>query len=138
MTADLACEVAPQRSRVLPLAVGIAEKGDLLDAQRARGIALLLSADGGEPRRRHGAVTRSLVAVGHDDEGDLLALFYELRNRAARAELAVVGVGGDHQHESDRLGHALRRSRRECVFEIPPFSIPIHTPPRPIIPPASG
>ena len=47
---DLARDVTPQRSRVLDLAVGITQERDLLDAERARGIALLLGADRREPR----------------------------------------------------------------------------------------
>jgi hypothetical protein len=111
MPTDLARDVQPQGPRILHLAVGIPEKRDGLDAERARSVPLLLGADGGEPRRRHRGIARALVAVGHDDEADLLALFHELCHRAARAKFAVVGVGDDHQHAPDRIGHALGRSR---------------------------
>src|SRR3989442_2909 len=106
---DLARHLEPQLARVLDLAVGIAEERDLLDAERARGVTLLLGPDLGQPRRGHRAVALAPVAAGDDDEGDGLALLDELRHRAARAELAVIGVGGDHQHAPDGIGHALRR-----------------------------
>src|SRR5215470_8618677 len=77
-------------------------------------------------------------AVGHDDEGDVLAFLHELRHRTTRAELAVVGVGDDHQDAPDRIAHVLARSHRECVIEIPAFSIPIRARPCAIIPRADG
>ena len=107
MAPDLARDVTPERPRVLDLAVGIAEERHLLDAERAGGVALLLGADRRQSRRGHRAIARALVAVGDDDERDVLAFFHEFRHRAAGAELAVVWVGRDHQHTADRIGHAL-------------------------------
>src|SRR5204863_1395454 len=106
---DLAGDVAAQPARVLDLAVRVAEERHLLDAERARGAALLLLTDGGQPRGGHRAVARALVAVGDDDEADVLAFLDELRHRAARAELAVIGMGGDHQDAPDGIAHALGR-----------------------------
>src|SRR2546421_2943047 len=107
VASDLAGDLAPQLARVLDLAVRVAEERHLLDAEGARGVALLLLTDGGQPRGGHRAVARALVAVGDDDEADVLAFLDELRHRAARAELAVVGMGGDHQYAPDGIAHTL-------------------------------
>src|SRR5438045_590227 len=130
---DLAGDVAAQPARVLDLAVRVAEERHLLDAERARGAALLLLTDGDQPRGGHRAVARALVAVGDDDEADVLTFLDELRHRAARAELAVIGMGGDHQYAPDGIAHALGCLPSNVYLEMPSSSIPIRPRRRAII-----
>src|SRR5438270_640499 len=77
VASDLAGDLAPQPARVLDLTVRVAEERHLLDVEGVRGVALLLLTDGGQPRGGHRAVARALVAVGDDDEADVLAFLDE-------------------------------------------------------------
>src|SRR5438270_888343 len=101
--------------------------------ERPRGAALLLLTDGRQLRGGHRAVARALVAVGDDDEADILAFLDELRHRAARAELAVVGMGGDHQDAPDGIAHALGYLPSNLYLGMPSSSIPIRPRRRAII-----
>jgi len=101
---DLAGDVAPQVAGVLDLAVGIAEELDARDAERARGVALLLFTDPRQALGGHRTIPRALVAVRHDDVADLAAVPDELRDGPPGAELGIVGVRGHHQDLLDLVG----------------------------------
>ena len=104
---DLAGDVAPQIAGVLDLAIGVAQERDVRDAERARGVALLLLPDARQALGGHRPIARALVAVGHDDVRDLAPAPDELRDGPAGPELGVVGVRRHHQHALDLLGHGL-------------------------------
>src|SRR5438477_269780 len=72
---DLAGDVAAQPARVLDLAVRVAEERHLLDAERPRGVALLLLTDAGD-----GAAG---LADGHSHRGRAAALVVRGTRRAA-------------------------------------------------------
>src|SRR5207245_100113 len=99
--ADLPGHVAAEVTRVLELAVLVAEELDALDAEHAGGFALLGLAGPGQALGRHRAVARALVAVGRDDVGHLAAVLDVLGHGAAGAELRVVGMRGDHHDALD-------------------------------------
>src|SRR5207249_2124558 len=103
---DLSRDVAPQGAGVLHLAVGVAEELGPRDAERARGISLLLLADLRQPLGGHRAVARALVAVGDDHVRHLAAFLDQLRDRAARSELRVVRMRRHHHHPLDPVAHA--------------------------------
>src|SRR5207253_8686162 len=102
---DLPRDVEARGARVLDLTVLVAEELDPLDAEYARRRPLLVLPDSREPLRRHGAVARSLVAVGHDHVRDLAAFLHQFRDRAGRPEFAVVGMRGDYHGPFELLRH---------------------------------
>src|SRR5262249_25590536 len=71
------------------------------DAKRARGVALLFLADLRQTLGGHRAIARALVAVGHDDVGDLAPILDELRDRSTGSELGIVRVRRHDQHALD-------------------------------------
>ena len=104
---NLVGDVTPQGARVLQFTVLVAEKLDVPDAEHAGRAPLFLFSDRRERPRRDAAVGGTLVAVGHDDVGDVAAFLGQAAHGAAgqaaqgrypggrddRAGFAAAGVG---------------------------------------------
>ena len=82
-------------------AVGVAEEDDVLDADGLRGSALLGLPDAGDLAARDVGVEAAGVAVGADAVRHRDARGGPRRDRAAGAEVDVVGVRGDDQGALD-------------------------------------
>src|SRR4029453_10997977 len=102
--ADLPGDAAAEIAGLLALAVGVAEELDARDAKRTGRVALFLGADHRQALRRHRAVARALVAVGHDHVRDLAPLLDQLGDSPTGSELGIVRMRRDHQDALDLVG----------------------------------
>ena len=102
---DLTGDVAPEIARVFQLAILVAEKLDVLDAEHVSGPSLLLFSNRCQLLRRDAAITRSLVAVGHDHVGDLPAFLGQPGDGATSQEIRIVRMRGDEHHPPVRGRH---------------------------------
>ena len=95
--ADDAADVTPQLAARHDHAVRVPEEPHVADAHDGRGGALLVLAQRRHLGSCHGAVRASGLAGGGDAVGDLQSGRSERGNRPGRAEVDVVGMGGDDE-----------------------------------------
>ena len=98
---DHPADVAPQVVRDGQLAVPVAEVDDVGGAPESGGGALLGAPNARYVRSWDVRVEAAGVTVGDDAERDRDPLSRPLGQGAGRAEVDVVGVGGDHQDALD-------------------------------------
>src|SRR5262245_35569926 len=108
--ADHPRDALPQLEVGLEPTVGLAQEDDVGDADLLGRPGLLLAAQRSHVDPADGAVEPAGVAVGHDAVGDGDAAVGQLGHGAGRAEVHIVGMGGDDQHPLD-LGLVDHRAR---------------------------
>ena len=95
--ADGVDQLAAEGAVVFELAVGVAEEDDVVDAEDAGGLVLLLLADAGQAVGLHLRVAGAVSAVGADDVGDPGAFPDPACDSTAAAAFGIVGVRRDDQ-----------------------------------------
>ena len=116
--ANLARDRTQQLARVDELPVREAKEADRADAEDARRLALLALAGGDEALGREGGIIGPLRAVRDDEVADLPAGSGEQRGRPARAEVGVIGVGGDDHGAAQFALVRVRFARRLAAEEV--------------------
>ena len=95
---DLAGDVETQLAGVLELAVLVPEEPDVAHPEHPGRVPLLVLSHRDEALSGDRAIPGALAAIGDDGVRDVRALPRQRSDRAARAELWIVGMRGYDEH----------------------------------------